>query len=119
MVYLGWDFNTTGPYNDDPSVDNSEGVTADESLRGAFRTKGLRNVAMTAPYMHTGYYQTLEEVVDFYDRGGEADGFQGDKDPVLLPLNLGTQEKADLVAFLETLTGDRVDDSLLQDLTDQ
>ncbi|MCX4241890.1 cytochrome-c peroxidase [Paraliomyxa miuraensis] len=119
MVYLGWDFNTAGRYNDDPTVDRSEGITADESLRGAFRTKGLRNVAMTAPYMHTGHYQTLEEVVDFYDRGGEADDFQGVRDPLMVPLNLSTQDKADLVAFLETLTGDPVDDALLVDLTDQ
>ncbi|MCX4241889.1 cytochrome-c peroxidase [Paraliomyxa miuraensis] len=118
-LYLGWDFTTAGPYNDDPSIDRSEGITVDESLRGAFRTKGLRNVAMTAPYMHTGHYQTLAEVVDFYDRGGEADGFQGTKDPLMVPLNLDSQEKEDLVAFLETLTGEPVDDALLEDLTDQ
>jgi cytochrome c peroxidase len=118
-VYLSWDFNTAGPYSDDPSIDRTEGITADESLRGAFRTKGLRNVEMTAPYMHTGHLATLEEVIEFYDEAGAEDGFQGTKDPLLVPLNLSSAEKADLVEFLRTLTSEPVDDSLLVDLTDQ
>ncbi|HFE45877.1 MAG TPA: hypothetical protein ENJ18_10380 [Nannocystis exedens] len=107
-IYLGWDFNTAGPYNDDSSVDRTQGVSKDPALEGAFRTKGLRNVAMTAPYMHTGHLQTLLEVVEFYNLGGADAEFAGEKDSLIVPLNLSEQEKSDLVAFLESLTGEGV-----------
>ncbi|HLJ85338.1 MAG TPA: cytochrome c peroxidase [Candidatus Angelobacter sp.] len=70
---------------------------------GAFKTPSLRNVALTAPYMHDGSLATLEEVVDFYDRGaGEAPN----KSKLIYKLNLTPAEKADLIAFLKSLTGD-------------
>lgn len=71
-------------------------------LKGAFKTPTLRDIALTAPYMHNGVYKTLEEVVDHYNSGGEN---QENPDPNLKPLNLTDQEKADLVAFLKSLTG--------------
>lgn len=71
-------------------------------LKGAFKTPTLRDIALTAPYMHNGAYRTLEEVVDHYDRGGDA---KDNLDPNIKPLNLSAQEKTDLVAFLKTLTG--------------
>jgi cytochrome c peroxidase len=74
--------------------------------RHAFKTPGLRNVALTAPYMHNGVYRTLNEVVDFYDRGGG--GGIGIELPNLTlpaePLHLTRREKRDLVAFLRSLT---------------
>jgi len=70
--------------------------------KGAFKTPTLRNVALNAPYMHNGAYKTLEEVVDHYDRGGDA---KDNLDPNMEPLNLTPQEKQDLVAFLKSLTG--------------
>ena len=76
---------------------------ADGSDVGSFMTPTLRELGHTVPYMHNGTLATLEEVVDFYDGGGgEADN----KDPALQPLGLADDEKADLVAFLESLTGE-------------
>jgi cytochrome c peroxidase len=63
--------------------------------------------------MHTGGFATLADVIDFYDQGGGTSGFEGTKE--ISPLGLNTQEKSDLVAFLETLTGDPIPDSLLRD----
>ena len=70
------------------------------TLRGAFKTPSLRNVALTAPYFHNGSAATLAEVVAFYNRGGDAPG----KSPLIFPLGLSVAEQADLVAFLEALT---------------
>jgi cytochrome c peroxidase len=70
--------------------------------RGAFKTPTLRDVALTAPYMHNGAYRTLEEVIDHYDGGGDQ---KGNLDPNLKPLGLTEQEKKDLVEFLKSLSG--------------
>ena len=70
--------------------------------KGAFKTPSLRDVALTAPYMHHGIYATLEEVVEHYDRGGVV---KDNVSPNIVPLNLSTQDKADLVAFMKSLTG--------------
>lgn len=78
-------------------------VTKDESHRGAFKTPTVRNVALTAPYMHDGSQATLEEVVDWYDKGGHPNGQLDEK---IKKLNLTDQEKADLVAFMKSLTGE-------------
>ncbi|MEY4761278.1 MAG: hypothetical protein RLZZ200_1134 [Pseudomonadota bacterium] len=64
---------------------------------GRFKVPGLRNVALTAPYMHDGSLPALRDVVDFYDRGGGPAS-------VLKPLRLKDREKGDLVAFLESLS---------------
>ena len=90
-------------------VDPDEGmhnVYGGELLRFAFKTPTLRNVALTAPYMHNGVYETLDEVVDFYNRGGGA-GIGIELAHQTLPpdsLNLTEQEQADLVSFLHALT---------------
>lgn len=76
--------------------------TLQESDQGAFRTPTLRNVALTAPYMHDGSMKTLKEVVDFYVSGGNSNDHL-DKD--IRKLELTRQEREDLVAFLESLTG--------------
>jgi cytochrome c peroxidase len=76
-------------------------VTLDPADRWRFKTPNLRNVALTAPYMHDGSLRTLEEVVRFYDRGGIP--HQG-LDPMIAPLGLTEEEVAALVAFLESLT---------------
>jgi len=79
-------------------------VTGEEADRGAFKTPSLRNVAQSAPYMHDGSIATLEEVVALYNRGGEPNEWL---DPLIgEPLGLTDQEKADLVEFLRSLTGD-------------
>lgn len=74
---------------------------------GAFKTPTLRNVEVTAPYMHDGSLESLEEVVQFYNNGGRLE--ESDPIPELLsggirPLNLTEQEQADLVEFLKALT---------------
>jgi cytochrome c peroxidase len=68
---------------------------------GKFKTPTLRNIALTAPYLHDGSLQTLEEVVEYYDQGGEKNPFL---DSAIFPLHLTDQEKQDLVAFLKALT---------------
>ena len=73
---------------------------------GFFKTSGLRNVELTAPYFHNGGTLTLEQVVDFYNRGGDFNEV-GHHEQVR-PLGLTQQEKADLVAFLKSLTDERV-----------
>jgi len=81
-----------------------------DEQEGSFRTPSLLNVAMTAPYFHTGLMNTLRDVVNHYNQGGGADGtFVGTKSPRIRPLNLTDQEVEDLVQFLETLTGDPPD----------
>lgn len=78
------------------------GVTGVESDKGLFRTPTLRNTAMTAPYMHDGRFNTLEEVLDHYsDHVAEN---SPNLDPLIKPFRLSAQEKADLIAFLKTLT---------------
>jgi len=81
-------------------------VTLNPSDAWAYRTPTLRNVALTAPYMHDGSFATLQEVVDFYDRGGIDNAL---KDPLVKPLQLTPEEKRALIAFLGTLTGNNVD----------
>lgn len=73
------------------------------SETGAFKTPTLRNVAQTAPYMHDGSEATLADVVAYYDRGGTPNPHLSKE---IRPLNLGAEERADLVAFMESLTGD-------------
>ena len=76
----------------------------------AFKTPGLRNIELTAPYMHNGVYKTLEEVIDFYDRGGGGGlGFEMDNLTLAkAALQLSTDEKKALVAFLKCLTDTKV-----------
>jgi cytochrome c peroxidase len=80
---------------------------------GKFRTPMLRYLAYTAPYMHNGAFYTLEEVVDFYNEGGGPDpikaGFDfGTKSERIQPLGLTQTERRQLVAFLESTTGDEI-----------
>jgi cytochrome c peroxidase len=75
-------------------------VTKADADRGKYKTPTLRGVKLTAPYMHDGSLKTLEEVVEFYNKGG---GANPHLDPVLKPLGLSKEELADLVAFLKAL----------------
>jgi cytochrome c peroxidase len=78
-------------------------VTLNERDHGAFKTPTLREISKTSPYMHDGSIATLEEVVDYYNRGGRRNP---QLDRRVRPLNLSSGEKAALVAFLKTLNGD-------------
>lgn len=76
-----------------------------------YKTPSLRNVALTAPYMHDGSFKTLREVVTYYHHGG----FRGyEMDPLVQPLNLTTEEQQALVAFLESLTSDDLRDLIAE-----
>jgi cytochrome c peroxidase len=79
---------------------------------GKFRTATLRGVARTAPYFHIGGSATLEDAVAYYNNGGGASRFAGTKDPRMVTLELTPDEIQDLVAFLESLTGEVVREDL-------
>ena len=78
-------------------------VTKKDFDRGAFKTPTLRNIAQNAPYLHDGSEKTLAGVVEFYDRGGVPNNWLSRE---IKPLKLSARDKADLVAFLEALTGE-------------
>jgi cytochrome c peroxidase len=78
-------------------------VTREQKDIGAFKSPGLRNVELTAPYMHDGSEATLLDVIDFYDRGGVNNPFL---DGGIRPLGLTEQEKTDLVELMKTFTSD-------------
>lgn len=82
-------------------------ITQDPADRWKYRTPSLRNVALTAPYMHDGSLATLEEVVSFYNGGGIPNQ---ELDPLMRPLGLSAEQQADLVSLLEALTGSDVDE---------
>jgi cytochrome c peroxidase len=102
------EFHNTGlGWKKDRFVDEGRyAVTGDSNDHGAFKTPTLREIANTAPYMHDGSLATLEDVVDFYSRGGRANPAL---DRRMRPINFTKEEKAALVAFLRTLSG-RVSD---------
>jgi cytochrome c peroxidase len=78
-------------------------TTKRDDDRGKFRTPSLRELKYTAPYMHNGVFGSLEEVIEFYNRGG---GEDRNKSPLLKPLGLTDQEQKDLKAFVESLSSD-------------
>lgn len=82
-------------------------VTGNPGDRGRMKVPSLRNVELRAPYFHTGRFGTLEDVVDFYNRGGDFGA--PNKDPNIRPLGLSPQQRANLLAFLRRpLTDARV-----------
>lgn len=94
-LYNGKELNDAGLFN----------ITHKETDLGKFKTPGLRNIAVTAPYMHNGMFKTLEEVVEYYDDPKKfvANPINMD-DALKQPLGLTDKEKKDMVAFLKTLT---------------
>ena len=99
-------FNLLGRYNDDrtgSAAIKTKHVALDHRNYGEFKVPGLRNVAQTAPYMHSGRLATLTEVVRHYS-DLNLDRLHLDGEAILKPLKLTEQEIADLVAFLESLT---------------
>jgi cytochrome c peroxidase len=107
-------FNGAGAYSDDPVQGQAFLDAVDpqtDDLQGRFRVPTVRDAARSAPYMHNGSIATLDELIDFYDEGGTDvpdDELAGTKDAALLPLNLTDDEKADLTAFIEALTGNDI-----------
>jgi cytochrome c peroxidase len=103
-------FKRTSKWSDDKSDTSRAAFYENDpelSLKGAWRTPTLRDVARTGPYMHSGAYKTLEDVVDHYNRGGSGGGSApAYLDAKIRPLGLDAGEIEDLVAFLQTLTND-------------
>jgi len=77
-------------------------VTGKQEHRGSFKTPSLREVARTPPYMHDGSLATLDDVIEFYDKGGKRNPHL---DPEIRELRLSTEERAALAAFLHALSG--------------
>ncbi|MFT3979641.1 MAG: cytochrome c peroxidase [Ferruginibacter sp.] len=103
------EFRNIGLYDGNTARDEGRFViTQDKKDLGRFKTPGLRNVAVTAPYMHDGRFKTLEQVIQYYNNP-----YMFVEDPLNIdsllrrPLQLTNQENADLVAFLKTLTDKR------------
>lgn len=103
-------WNGAGVYSDDRRTGAAKLSTTAAlgvaELDGAFKTPSLRNVALTAPYMHTGALATLRDVIDFYDRGGDPVGsFPGTRAATIVPLHLSESDKDALEGLLRSLTG--------------
>ena len=113
------DFNVNGHFSDDPTTTRDGNFCRQTIPQGLWRTKGLRHVAETAPYFRSGQAATLDDVIEFYDRGGDPAGsfIGGPKE--IGPLHLSAQEKNWLKEFLKTLTGEPVPAAYVQDLHNQ
>jgi cytochrome c peroxidase len=97
-LFNGKDLNDSGRFE----------VTRNPEDIGRFKTPGLRNIAMTAPYMHNGMHKTLREVIDYYNEPDKFINNSVNRDTLLAkPLGLTEQEKKDLEAFLLSLTDAR------------
>ena len=97
-------FHNVGVGIDRPDPDlGREAVTKNPEDRGKFRTPTLRNITLTGPYMHDGRFATLEQVIDYYAKGTVDNPTL---DPEIHSFELSPRDKADLLAFLEALTGD-------------
>lgn len=101
---------------DDPATTRDGGFCTQKIAVGLWRTKSLRQVAETAPYFRDGQYRTLDDVIRFYDRGGDPDGTYMGGPKEIQPLHLSGDEKRQLREFLKTLTGDPVPAKYLKDL---
>jgi cytochrome c peroxidase len=107
--FTGDEFRNIGLYDGQALNDSGRfALTMDSTDLGKFKTPGLRNVALTAPYMHNGMFKTLREVIDYYDNPGHFLPDSQNRDTLLArPLQLTEQEKTDLEAFMLALTSKR------------
>ena len=104
--FTGDDFKNIGLFNGKDLNDSGRYViTRDPADLGSFKVPGLRNVAVTKPYMHNGMFKTLKEVIDYYDMPDKFVSNSINRDTLLArPLHLTPQEKKDLEAFLNSVT---------------
>lgn len=105
-------FSSAGAFSDDADGKQAtlvRGLKSDPETWGQMRTPSLRNVGLTAPYMHDGRFTTLEEVVQFYDLLEGAVALDHHREAVLRPLRLSDAQKSDLVAFLKALNATSAD----------
>lgn len=104
--FTGDEFKNIGLYDGVKFTDRGRfEISEDSTDLGKFKVPGLRNVALTAPYMHNGKFETLEEVVDYYDKPSLFVSNPINRDTILnKPMGLTATEKEDLVNFLHSLT---------------
>ena len=107
------EFNAAGAYADAARAGLLDGLRVASSDVGAFKTPTLRNVNRTAPYMHTGGFDSLWDVVLFYNDAAGTDGFSGERAPASkVALRLSNDDIADLVEFMRALDGDPLPEAL-------
>jgi cytochrome c peroxidase len=111
---LADEFNAGSAYSDSPRSDILASLRASAGDLGAFKTPTLRNVSKTGPYMHTGGFASLWDVVAWYNDAAGTDGFAGTRAAAsAVPLRLTREEIDDLVEFLRSLDGDALATSLV------
>lgn len=101
-------FNGNGIYSDNPEASQNllDSLMQTQRNMGQFKTPTLRNIALTAPYFHTGSYPTLESILNFNGADIPINEYAGMRDDTRGPINLSTQDVDDLLEFLLTLTGE-------------
>jgi len=114
---LADDLGAAGPWSDDRSGPRAALVrylAPRPDVAGQVKTPTLRNVALSAPYMHEGQLATLRDVLRYYSTLEGRRGLPAQRERILVPLQLGEQEVDDLIAFLESLTDTAIEPSLLR-----
>lgn len=108
--FTGDEFRNIGIFDNDQYIDKGRfEITKDSNDIGKFKVPGLRNIDLTAPYMHNGMFTTLEEVVEYYDNPYLVIEAPINMDSTMLkPLGLTQQEKDDIVAFMHSLTDTKI-----------
>jgi cytochrome c peroxidase len=105
-------FNNNSSFNATPSVNRVSGLSRTDADIGKFKTPTLRSVNKTPPYFHNGTFNSLWDVVNFYNFAGNAGNFPGTKDPILTTRRMTNEEMEDLVNFLKALEGEPLPTSL-------
>jgi cytochrome c peroxidase len=108
-MLLNSPFNASGPWSDNPigwKAERLDRLIQSTEQLGQFKTPSLRNLSQSAPYMHTGQYDTLEDVIQHYSNGGHAPN-QGHTDETLQPFTWNDEEISAIIAFLEMLDDDQ------------
>jgi len=100
--------NVNSVWSDDRTTGKLDGLVQVDAMKGQFRTKSLRGVAASGPFMHSGQLATLEDVVAFYKRGGDTlpETSGATKSDLMKPIAFTGTDETDLVAFMKTLTGE-------------
>ena len=102
-LFTDQQFHNIGTPRSETLDSGRNAVTGEAFHIGAFKTPGLRDLSATGPYMHNGTFNTLEEVIEFYDMGGEEDE---NKSPFISRIGLNVIEKKSLIDFLKSLISD-------------
>jgi cytochrome c peroxidase len=110
-------FNSDSVFSDNRTTGRLAGLAQVDTQKGQFRTKSLRGIGASRPYMHAGQLPTLRDVVAFYNDGGAAVPDGVTKDPLVMPLGLDKSQENDLVELLLMLDGDPVPPTWLADLS--